>query len=138
VGVDAAAVAKRLNAGESVAIVPGVTALPLPLTPDIWSSVVFERTVPEQTLFATIIRDRRASLLYYGLQSMTPATLESLARTPALLRHFYRDGAGPVAAFGRSFQIGADGHVLLPDGPDGIELWQGMGDGEAHAAARVR
>src|SRR4029453_9922891 len=67
-------------------------------------------------------------LLYYGLQSMTPATLEYLARNPDLLRHFYRDGAGPVAAFGRSFQIGADGHVLLPDGPDGIELWQGLVD----------
>ena len=128
VGVDAAAVAKRLNAGESVAIVPGVTALPLPLTPDIWSSVVFERTVPEKTLFATIIRDRRASLLYYGLQSMTPGTLEYLVRNPDLLRHFYRDGAGPVAAFGRSFQIGADGHVFLPDGPEGIELWQGLVD----------
>jgi hypothetical protein len=67
IGIDATSLAKRLNAGESVLITTSITALPLPLSPDVWSSVVFERSVPEKTLFATIVRDRRASLLYYGL-----------------------------------------------------------------------
>ena len=128
IGIDATSLLKRLNAGESVLMTTSVTALPLPLSPDVWSSVVFERNVPEKTLFATIVRDRRASLLYYGLQSMTPNTLAYVARNPDLLRSFYRDVAGPFAAFGGSFQIDEEGRVVLPDGDDGIELWQSLVD----------
>jgi hypothetical protein len=119
IGIDATAVATRLSAGEAVRIAPSVTALPLPLAQDVWNSVVFERDVPEKMLFTAIVRDRRASLLYYGLQAMTPTTLAYLARTPDLLRYFHRDAAGPVAAFGGSFHIGEDGRVVVPDGADG-------------------
>ena len=128
IGIDATSLAKRLNAGESVLITTSITALPLPLSPDVWSSVVFERSVPEKTLFATIVRDRRASLLYYGLQAMTPNTLAYVARNPDLLRSFYRDAAGPFAAFGGSFQIDEEGRVVVPDGADGVELWQSLVD----------
>jgi len=127
IGIDAASLPKRFNAGESIVIAPSVTALPLPLTPEIWSSVVFERTVPEKMLFGAIIRDRRASLLYYGLQSMTPATAAYIARNPDLLRH-YRDAAGPVAAFGGSFQLDDSGRVVVPGGTEAVELWQALVD----------
>ena len=127
IGIDAASLPKRFNAGESIVIAPSVTALPLPLTPDIWSSVVFERTVPEKMLFGTIIRDRRASLLYYGLQSMTPATVAYIVKNPDLLRRF-RDDAGPVAAFGGSFQLDDTGRVIVPGGMEAVDLWQAVVD----------
>jgi hypothetical protein len=127
IGIDAASLPKRFNAGESIVIAPSVTALPLPLTPEIWSSVVFERTVPEKMLFGTIIRDRRASLLYYGLQSMAPATLAYIAKNPELLRHL-RDDAGPAAAFGGSFQLDDNGRVVVPGGTDAVDLWQALVD----------
>lgn len=127
IGIDSASLPKRFNAGESIVITPSVTALPLPLTPEIWSSVVFERTVPDKMLFGAIIRDRRASLLYYGLQSMTPATLAFVAGNPELLRRF-RDDAGPVAAFGGSFQLDDNGRVVVPGGMEAVDLWQAVVD----------
>ena len=127
IGIETASLPKRFNAGESIAIAPSVTALPLPLTADIWSSVVFERSVPDKMLFGTIIRDRRASLLYYGLQSMTPATLAYVAKNPELLRHL-RDEAGSVAAFGGSFQLDDSGRVVVPGGAEAVELWQALAD----------
>ena len=127
-GIETASLPKRFNSGESILIAPSITALPLPLTAETWSSIVFERTVPDTMLFGTIIRDRRASLLYYGLQSMTPATLAFVAKNPDLLRHFYRDAAGPVAAFGGSFALDDGGRIIVPGGSDAIELWQAVVD----------
>ena len=128
IGIDTASLPKRFNSGESIVIAPSITALPLPLTAEIWSSIVFERTVSDKMLFGTIIRDRRASLLYYGLQSMTSSTLAFVAKNPDLLRHFYRDAAGPVAAFGGSFLLDEAGRVVVPGGADAIELWQAVVD----------
>ena len=127
-GIETASLPKRFNSGESIVIAPSITPLPLPLTAEMWSSVVFERTVPDTMLFGTIIRDRRAALLYYGLQSMTPSTLAFVAKNPELLRHFYRDAAGPVAAFGGSFVLDDSGRVGVPGGADAIELWQTVVD----------
>jgi hypothetical protein len=127
IGIDAASLPKRFNAGESIVIAPSVTTLPLPLTAEIWSSMVFERSVADKMLFGTIIRDRRASLLYYGLQSMTPSTLAFVAKSPDLLRHF-RDNAGPVAAFGGSFQLDDSGRVVVPGGAEAVDLWQALVD----------
>ena len=113
-GIDTASLPKRFNAGETIVISPSLTTVPLPLAPETWGSVVFERNVSSRMLFGAIIRDRRAALLYCGLQAMTTGTLAYLAKAPDLLRHFYRDAAGPVAAFGGSFRIGADGRSLCP------------------------
>jgi len=41
IGIDTASLPKRFNAGESIVVTPSVTTLPLPLTPDIWSSGIF-------------------------------------------------------------------------------------------------
>src|SRR5262245_58215758 len=127
-GIETASLPKRFTSGESIVITPAVTGLPLPLTTEIWSSIVFERTVPEKMLFGTIIRDRRASRLYYGLQSMSLSTLAFVTKNPDLLRHFYRDAAGPIAAFGGSFVLDDSGRAAVPGGADAIELWQAVVD----------
>jgi hypothetical protein len=127
-GIETASLPKRFNSGESIVIVPSLTALPLPLAPETWSSVVLERSVSSKTLFGAIIRDRRASLLYCGLQAMTPETLAYLSKNPDLLRHLYRDAAGPVAAFGGSFRIGADGRVAVRGGAEAVDLWEALVD----------
>ncbi len=103
-----------------------VTSLPLPLDPETWAKIIFERVIPPRALFSSIIRDRDASLLYSGLQAMTPATLNYLTKNPETLRHFYRDSAGAVAGFGGSFRIGVDGAVIIPGGADAVELWESL------------
>ncbi|MGH9148315.1 MAG: hypothetical protein ACRD1Q_16510, partial [Vicinamibacterales bacterium] len=125
-GIDTDAILQRLNVGESVRIVPHVETLPLPVPPDTWTRVILEDTVSARSLFSGIIRDRQASLLYHGLQSMTPATLAYLTKNTDLLRHFYRNVAGPVGAFGGVFQVGLDGRVIIPGGPDAVELWEAL------------
>ena len=125
-GIDTDVILQRLTAGETVGIAPDVAIFPLPLAADTWTQVIFEGTVSPRSLFSGIIRDRQASLLYHGLQSMTPATLVYLTRNADLLRHFYRQVAGPVAAFGGVFQVGSDGRVVIPGGPDAVELWEAL------------
>jgi hypothetical protein len=71
--IDANEVAGRLSAGETLVLAPSITTVPLLLPLDVWTTVLSAR-VSSDALFATIARDRRASLLYYGLQRLTPGT----------------------------------------------------------------
>jgi hypothetical protein len=117
-----------LNSGETVVPSPAFTTLPSPLPHEVWESAIFERSIPSRSLFSAIVRDRRASLLFYGLLSMTPEARAYLARDRQLLRRLYRDVAGPVAAFGGSFRVTEDGHLIVPGGADAVELWQALAD----------
>jgi hypothetical protein len=128
VGINTAAIEKALNSGETTVLAPTMTMLPSPLAHDVWETVIFERTIPPRSLFSAIVRDRRASLLFYGLLSMTPETRAYLAREKQLLRRLYRDVPGPVAAFGGSFRMGEDGRLVLPGGADAVDLWEAVTD----------
>jgi hypothetical protein len=125
-GVDCDAALTRLNGGETVVIAPEVAMLPLPLGPEAWTNVIFEQKLSAPSLFSAIIRDRQASLLYHGVQAMTPTTRAYLIKNSDLLRHFYKDVAGPVAAFGGSFEVEHDGRLVVPGGPDAVELWEAL------------
>lgn len=127
-GIDTNAIIKALNDGETVAPSPALTVLPSPLPHDIWEAAIFERPIPPRSLFSAIVRDRRASLLFYGLLSMTPETRAYLAKDRQLLRRLYRDVPGPVAAFGNSFRVGEDGRLAVPGGADAVELWEAVAD----------
>ena len=124
-GIDSAAIAKRLNAGETVTVSADRADVPLLLPSDVWTAAVFEQPTPPARLFSAIVRDRRASLLYYGLQSMTASTRMYLTRTPELLRAMYSD-AGAVAAFGGAFRVDAGGRVLVPGGRQAEDLWEDL------------
>ena len=49
--------------------------VPLPLDPSIWRETILQRPVPDEPIVATIIQDRRASLLYHGLAALDDETL---------------------------------------------------------------
>jgi len=125
-GIDTSAIIKALNDGETVVPSPNVTVLPSPLPHDVWESAIFERSIPPRSLFSAIARDRRASLLFYGLLSMSPETRAFLAKDRQLVRRLYRDVPGPVAAFGGSFRIGEDGRVVVPGGAEAVDLWEAL------------
>src|SRR5262245_12263756 len=112
-GIDTAAIEKALNGGETVRPLPAIAMLPSPLPHEVWESVIFERRVPARSLFSAIVRDRQASLLFYGLVSMPPEARAYLAKDRELLRRFYRDVSGSVAAFGGSLRLGADGRLTV-------------------------
>ena len=82
-GIDTGAIEKALNNGEAVVPSPAVTMVPSPLPHDVWESTIFERKIAPRSLFSAIVRDRRASLLFYGLLSMTPETRAYLANDRA-------------------------------------------------------
>ncbi len=126
-GLDIAGVVSQLNAGEDVTLAPVVTDLPLPLPPAAWA-VVFGRPVAEASLFGAIMTDRRAALLYHGLLSLSPRTLDAVASRPAWLRQLYDDGAPALAAFGGAFRVGDDGRVEVPGGAEVASLWEELFD----------
>lgn len=135
-GIDTASLEKRLNGGETVTLAPSVIVLPSPLPIETWTSVVFERPLPPRSVFSAIARDRQASLLLYGLQAMTPTTRAYVARNPELLRRFYRDHPGTVAAFGGSFRVDERGRVSVPGGAEAAELWEALVDEPLERADR--
>ena len=127
-GIDTGAIEKALNGGETVVPSPAMTVLPSPLPHELWESAIFERKIPPRSLFSAIMRDRRASLLFYGLLAMTPETRAYLAKDRELLQRLYREMAGPVAAFGSSLRMDGDGRLIVPGGADAVELWEALAD----------
>jgi hypothetical protein len=124
-GIDAAAMMQRLNAGAAVQISIGRAEVPLPLASKTWTGVVFERPIPPGALFSAIIKDRNASLLYYGLCTLNDETRGFLERHPELLAWIYRERAGTLAAYGGSLRVSAD-RVDVPGGRDARALWEAL------------
>ena len=88
-GLNLDGIEDRLNAGESIKLELPSFTVPLPMTPQWWSYVVFGQQVPPERLFHAIIADDKASFLYYGLASVDPATRAYLAATPKLVSKIY-------------------------------------------------
>jgi hypothetical protein len=63
------------NAGDAAGATVPTVRVPLPLSPDVWATRVFDRRVPVPRLGAAILRDRSAALLYYGLAALDAETL---------------------------------------------------------------
>ena len=62
-----------------------VDKLPLPLTPELWTSAVFAGRATPQTLVGAIVQSRSASLFYVGLLSLDDDTRAWLAAQPELI-----------------------------------------------------
>jgi hypothetical protein len=124
-GIDAEDAAARLAAGEALVLAPPVTPVPMLLSLDVWNSLLGER-VTSDGLFATIVRDRRASLLYYGLQQSTPGTRSYLRTDQRFARWLYENAASAFAAFGSAFEVDANGHVQVPGGSEGVAVWEDL------------
>ena len=87
--------------------------VPVPLTPDVWSSAIFRRQVAPDELVLAIMADRSASLLCHGLTALDDRTLAYLADNPAVLARIYERSAPAFAAFSSSLHVSA-GRVQPP------------------------
>jgi hypothetical protein len=99
--------------------------VPVPLSADVWSRVIFRRSTPADRLVGAIMADRRAALLCYGLASLDDATLEFLAQHGTLLARLYEDAAPVFAAFGASLRV-TENRVVPPGGAEALPLWEAI------------
>ena len=124
VGVNALDLQNTVNAGGPMVLAIPTVRLPLPLSPQLWSKVIFERDVPARLLFAEILSDPSARLLYHGLAGMDAPTRRWMATQHDLIRRIYRDSEAvrSFALFGPSIRI-SDGKVTVPGGLIGERRW---------------
>ena len=126
-GIDPSAIQMGLNAGETIHVGPALIELPLPLPFESWSPDVVDSRMTPARLFNAIIRSRDASLLLYGVQTMTADTRAYVVKTPGMVQWLHSH-APMVAGFGAAFRVGVDGRALMPGGPEAEELWETLAD----------
>lgn len=123
----------RRRAGPRAAPAPDATVirLPLPLSPQTWSRVVFRREVPPSQLFVAILSEPPARLLYHGLMSLDADSRRWLASRPQLVSQIYRD-SGAVRAFSlfASALRVRDGALIVPGGALGARRWAAVLDAD--------
>jgi hypothetical protein len=127
----------RLNEGQAVSFEIPSFAVPLPLGAQFWISVVFRGRGEPENVFASIVADQSASLLYYGLLSLHPATIEYFAKNPELVSSIYRTAPVQFANVARSIRV-RDGRVDTPwaDELGAAWLWERAVGVSSNDAAR--
>ena len=106
--------------------------IPALLPPGVWSSVL--RRNATTTLAASILADRGAALLYYGLFALDDETLAYVARSPALVSSLAAT-AGEFAAFSDAVVVRGD-RMVLPGGAAAVPLWEQLVGAPASAPDR--
>ncbi len=101
----------------------GTDRVPALLPTAVWEQAVFNRAVGPADLAFSILRDRRAALIYVGLFSLDPGTLDYFAGHPALIASLCNGPVGPFAAFAESLTV-RDGQVVLPGGTAQLQEWE--------------
>lgn len=98
--------------------------LPSPLPAALWSTAVFRRSIAGDRLFAEILTDRNARLLFHGLAGMDADTRAWINQQPDLLRGLYRDddAVSAFALFAPAIVV-RNGHVVIPGGEAGAQRW---------------
>ena len=136
-GINVEAMLPRLAAGAAFAIDVPTIELPLPLSRDIWSRIVFERDVASTELFTEILNDPQARLLYHGLAALDGETRAWISTQGDLLRRLYRDAeaARAFSIFGAAIRI-SGGTVAVPGGTAAARRWRGLLDTTVDAPDR--
>jgi hypothetical protein len=112
--------------------------VPLPLPPGFWIDTVFAGRASPETLAASILRSRSASLLYYALMATDDETRAWLARQPALVADIAARASGPFAVAAPALRIAGD-TVLVPGGKPAEAAWEAViGQRVTDPAAFVR
>jgi len=124
-GVELDTLQARLNRGESVTIQIPAESVPIPLTPKLWSVMVFQREIAPRDLVAAILSDRNAALLCRGLAGLDDETIEFLEAHPAMVTRLYEHDAAVFGVFGDSLRI-RNGVVVPPGGMPAVALWEGL------------
>jgi len=111
--------------------------VPVPLSPDVWRDQILLRAVPDHDLLGTILADRRAALLCYGLFGLDRETLAYVAGSPALLKRLYEHDASPFAGYAHVLRV-RNGALELPGGAEAAPIWDELaGAPTADAAAGI-
>src|SRR5262249_37340326 len=79
--------------------------VPVPLTPEIWSTAAFRRKVPPEELVPTLLADRPASLICHGLAALDDETLQFFAEHTSLLTRLYERDAPMFAVFSSGLRV---------------------------------
>ncbi len=124
-GLDVADVAARLTKGESVTLEVPSVGLPLALSPSTWTKVVFEREVPARALFAELVRDPNALLLWHGALALDPSTRRFFEAAPELVRTVHREAAPLFSAYSAHVAVRA-GRVQVAGGGHVPALWEAL------------
>ena len=124
-GIELDTLQAKLNRGESVQIQVPSESVPVPLTPKLWSAVVFQRQVAPRDLVAAILSDRNAALLCRGLASLDDQTIEFMEAHPAMVTRVYEHDAAVFGVFGDSLRI-RNGAVVPPGGDPAVPLWEAL------------
>jgi hypothetical protein len=129
-GVDTEALRRRLSAGEPPALdVPSVN-VPLPLSPQTWSRI-FGREAPATSLFASILVEPSARLLYHGLAGMDAETRRWFGAQPDLLKQIYgsAEAVSAFALFAPAIRI-RNAALEVPGSSIGARRWSAVLDTE--------
>ncbi len=102
----------------------GNASVRVPLNPQVWQEAILHGRVESNALMPAILKDRAASLVYFGLSAVDDETLLWLSGHPQTLEHL-RKNADVFAAFGRSLHI-RNGHVAVPGANDASSAWQAV------------
>lgn len=97
----------------------------VPLALETWSAAIFKRQIPANQLLATILSDRRAALLCYGLAAADDETLAFYASRPGLLAFIYERAPGAFSAFADAVHV-RGGYLVVPGGASAEVLWEGV------------
>ncbi len=110
--------------------------LPSPLPAETWSRAIFERRVPPGQLFAEILADPAARLLFHGLAGLDAGTRRWIGAQPDLLRRLYRndDAVRAFALFAPAVRV-EGGRVVVPGGDGAAAQWAAVVDATAERAA---
>jgi hypothetical protein len=125
-GLDIAGIADLLNRGQKLTGVLHQFTVPLPLPSTTWMKYILPRAVPNENLYAGILIDHNASMMYVGLLSMDAETRGYLGDNPRLLRDITKSQANTFAAIARSLRI-RGGRVEVPGHdtvPGAVRLWE--------------
>jgi hypothetical protein len=127
-GFDVAKAEAALNGGAPLTLnLPG-DDVPLPLPDAFWRAVAAPAERLGGTLVTSILGDRKASLLYYGLCSLDLSTRQFIAANDDVVKDLYNsDRPGVFALYGRSLRV-SGGRVEPPGGPPAVPLWEAVVD----------
>jgi len=132
-----AAVRSLPQAQETLSSGAAALELPSPLPAETWATAVFERRVPPPRLFAEILADPAARLLFHGLSGLDAGTRRWIGAQPVLLRSLYRsdDAVRAFALFAPALRV-QDGRVVVPGGARTAADWSTVIDAPADRAER--
>lgn len=126
-GLDVAALVTRLNAGQPVTLEVPAVELPLALASSTWTRVVFDREIPARALFAELLRDPNALLLWHGATALDAPTRRFLEASPDLVRLLHREAAPLFAAYSAHVVV-RNGRLQLDGGTHVQALWEALVD----------